>query len=217
MKTATVFSTNEAPHLAADVTLPPPPMLSKREQRIEKAMAYFSSKILLIQIILTIIFAAIELNYGIRYRGQCPMQPLIDTLLIVHGSTKLGWVLLSILAYIDAKVIYGIMDKKTLGRHLMLPNLILQLVFLLFFLAWFIAGNVWVFSNKSRQQSTDPSTTSTYCQNTLYSAAFGLIISTYIVMGIIILLTIKRRVIGKKIKQAVKNESDNDHQTTGRV
>jgi hypothetical protein len=173
-------------------------------------MSFFSSKIFIIQIILTIAFSAIELNYGIKYRGQCPMQPLISTLLIVHGVTKLVWVVLSILGFINAKVLYGIVGNKPLARKLMVPYLILNLLFFLWFFSWFIAGNVWVFGNKSRQQSTDPSDTSTYCNGSLYQAAFGLLISTYIVTGIMVILTIKRRVIGKKVREAVNNNSNKD-------
>jgi hypothetical protein len=216
MKTTQMSSTNDAPNVDYNNFQPNSPILSKREQRLDKAIPYFSSKMLCIQIIITCIFSGIELSYGIRYRNQCPMQPLIDTFLIVHGATKLGWVLLNILAFINAKVIYGIMEKKTLARQLMIPNLFFQLLFLLWFIAWFIAGNIWVFSNKNIQQSTNTASTSTYCQGTLYQAAFGLIISTYIVLGIVIIMTIKRRVIGKKIKTAVGSDSNNNGQPTDR-
>jgi hypothetical protein len=208
MRANTTFPSNdESPHVIVDI----PPTPSKREQRLDKAIAYFSSKMFLVQIIITAVFSATELNYGINYRDQCPIEPWIALFLTVHGSTKLGWVALSILAYINAKVLYGMMNKKTIARYLLIPILVLQLVFTLWFLAWFIAGNVWVFSNKSYVQYTDPTNTSTYCQQTLYSAAFGLIISTYIVVGIIAILTIKRRVIGKKIKAGLAQNQDNDH------
>jgi hypothetical protein len=81
----------------------------------------------------------------------------------------------------------------------MLINLIIQILFMLFFLAWFIIGNVWFWSVKSTVQTTDPTQTS-YCQNTLYSATQGIIISTYIVFGVITILTIKRRVIGQQLR-----------------
>ena len=205
-------SNDESPDVIVDI----PPTPSKREQRLDKAIAYFSSKMFLVQIIITAVFSGIELHYGIDYRGQCPIEPWIDLFLIVHGSTKIVWVALSILAYINAKVLYVMMNKKTIARHILMPILVLQLVFTLWFLAWFIAGNVWVFSKKSYVQYTDPTNTSTYCQQTLYSAAFGLIISTYIVVGVIIIITIKRRIIGKKIKARLAPNADRDHKPTWR-
>jgi len=80
-------------------------------------------------------------------------------------------------------------------------NLIIQLVFLLFFFTWFILGNVWVWSVKGKVQMTNPADSSTYCSQTLYSAAQGLIISTYIIFAVIVVITIKRRTIGKKFQQ----------------
>jgi hypothetical protein len=81
----------------------------------------------------------------------------------------------------------------------MLINLVIQIGFMLFFLTWFILGNVWVWSAKAKVQTTDPTVQSTYCQSSLYGAAQGLIISTYIIFGVVTLLTIKRRAIGKKL------------------
>jgi len=203
-------SNDEPPHVIGDT----PPTLSKREQRLDKAIAYFASIMFLVQIIVSAVFAGLELHYGIYYRNQCPIQPWIDTFLIVHGSTKFGWVALSIFAFINAKFVYGIMNKKTIARHIVRPILLLQLLYALWFLAWFLAGNVWVFSKKNSVQYSTYN--STYCQQTLYSAAFGLIISTYIVFGIIIILTVKRRVIGKRVKSHLAPDQAGDDKPTSR-
>ncbi|CAF1088423.1 unnamed protein product [Rotaria sordida] len=210
MTTNTISPSYEDPTVVA---VDPSSTSSKRQQRIDKAMVYFSSFMFLVQIILAAVFSGIELHYGVDYRYQCPIEPMIPIFLIVHGATKFVWVAMSILAFINARIIYGMMNKA-FARHFVLPSLLFQLVFALWFFAWFIAGNVWVFSNKSHVQSTDAANTSTYCQNTLYSAAFGLIISTYIVFGIVAVLTIKRRIVGKKIKEKLPSNPDGNHNKT---
>jgi hypothetical protein len=202
-------SNDESPYVAVDA----PPTPSKREQRLNKVIAYFSSYRILIKIILTAAFSGVELHFGIDYRNQCPMEPWINIFLIVHGSTKLGWVVLAILAYINAKFVYGYMNKKTMARQIVIPSIVLELLFTLWFLAWFIAGNVWVFSKKSSVQYTNPKNTSTYCNQILYTAAFGLIIGTYIAFSIIItFIIIRRRVINKKTKSHLDPNQDGDHQ-----
>src|ERR1700722_17987923 len=85
-------------------TQPTSPIISKRQQRLDKAIAYFSSLRFVIPLIVACVFAILELHYGINYANQCPIQPKINIFLIVHGSTKLGWILLGIYAYVDAKV-----------------------------------------------------------------------------------------------------------------
>jgi hypothetical protein len=169
---------------------------TKREERLEKGIKYFSSKMFLIQLILTIVFAIFEISFGREYYGQCPISPNIPLFLLVHGSTKVVWVACGIVAYIEAKSFPNSIHISIL----MLINLIIQILFMLFFLAWFIIGNVWFWSVKSTVQTTDSTQTSTYCQNSLYSATQGIIISTYIVFGVITLLTIKRRVIGQQLR-----------------
>ncbi|CAF1404782.1 unnamed protein product [Adineta steineri] len=201
MNTSTIFPSSDY----NDVIVDTPTIPSKREQRLDKAINYFSSVMFAIQVILAAVFSGIELHYGIDYLNQCPIQPWINIFLIVHGSTKLAWVLLGIVSFFNGRVIYNMMNKKTLARSIIILILPLQLLFALWFLAWFIVGNVWVFSCKSRVQYTDPTNTSTYCQQTLYSAAYGLIISTYIVVGIVAILTVKRRVIGKTIRQRISS------------
>ncbi|CAF1447980.1 unnamed protein product [Adineta steineri] len=208
MQTTQMSSTNDLTNIA-DGTPTILPSRSKYEERLDKAIKYYSSKTLVAQIVLACVFAIPELRYGIGYKNQCPMQPQISMFLIVHGATKFAWVFLNILASIDAKIINERMKKKDLARQLMLINLILQFLFALWFPSWFIAGNIWVFRNKSRHQSTDPTNTSTYCNDELYQAASLLIIMTYIATGAVIIGTIKRRLIGKMIKNAVNNITSN--------
>jgi hypothetical protein len=177
------------------VSIPPQ---SKKQDRLEKGIAYFSSKMFLIQLIIIVVVSGFEISYGTKYYHQCPVSPNIPLFLLVHGSTKLGWVACGIIAYIEAKFF----SNSSHIRILMLMNLIIQLVFLVFFITWFIIGNVWVWSVKGKVQTINPTVSSTYCDDKLYSAAQGLIISTYIIFAVIAVITIKRRVISKKLHKA---------------
>jgi hypothetical protein len=173
-------------------TVSTPPQ-SKRQERLEKGIKYFSSKMFLVQLILVVVFSVTEISYGRQSIDQCPISSNIPLFLLVHGSIKIVWVACSVVAYIEAKFF----SNSPHIRTLMLINLIIHLVFLFFFLVWFILGNVWVWSVKTTVQTTDSTVPATYCQNTLYAAVQGLIFSTYIVVGITTLITIKRRTIGK--------------------
>ena len=53
----------------------------------------------------------------------------------------------------------------------------------LFLTAWFIAGNVWIYSNY--QPSYNPNDGNDYCDKTLYMFAFWITTSTYILLGTI--------------------------------
>jgi hypothetical protein len=175
----------------------PIPARSNRQQRLEKGIKFFASKMFKIQLILTLVFSITEISFGGTYIGQCPVQREIPIFLLVHGSTKIVWVGCGIIAFIEAKYF----SNSPHIAILMLINLIIQVVFMLFFLAWFIAGNVWVWSVKGSVQTTDSTVSSTYCQSTLYGAAQGLIISTYIVFGIITLLTVKRVICKNLVRE----------------
>ncbi|CAF1094200.1 unnamed protein product [Didymodactylos carnosus] len=193
------------------VSIPPQ---SKQQERLEKGIKYFSSKMFLVQLVLAVVFSVIEISYGGQYIRQCPISLYIPVFLLVHGSTKIVWAACGVVAYIEAKFF----SNSPNIRILMLINLVIQLVFLLFFLAWFILGNVWVWSVKATVQ-TDPNVPATYCQNTLYAAAQSLIISTYVVVGIIILITIKRRTIGKALpfKRTNRTHGRRSQQNDGNI
>ncbi|CAF1142815.1 unnamed protein product [Didymodactylos carnosus] len=181
---------------------------STQSKRLDKAFAYFSSRMHLINMALALAFSIIELHYGSKYKHQCPINQNIPIFLLVHGSLKIFWVFIGILAFLVAKFLRQY--NEVLAIRLMLINLIIQLICFLFFFAWFITGNVWVFSIKPKVQY-NPSIPATYCQTNLYHAAFGLIVSTYIVFGIVTLITFKRRGLGKMIRNkiATKDTSAN--------
>ncbi|RMZ93279.1 hypothetical protein BpHYR1_027942 [Brachionus plicatilis] len=62
--------------------------------------------------------------------------------------------------------------------------LTLLIVLLVFFqFAWFITGNVWVYSKHKKVVYDDPNS-SFYCDKTLYLFSFWIITSSYIMIGI---------------------------------
>jgi len=171
------------------------PPKSTRQELLEKGIEFFASKKFIIQLILTSVFAVIELIFGGVYNNQCPISQHIPEFLIVHGTIKLIWVACGVIAFIEAKFLPNF---DYIGI-LMIMNLIIQIGFALFFLIWFITGNVWVWSVNGTVQTSDSTATSTYCQDTLYKAAEGIIVSTYIVFAIIVIIIIRRRVCNKRL------------------
>ncbi|CAF1323014.1 unnamed protein product [Adineta steineri] len=170
------------------VIVPLPPsetQLSKRRIILAKLIKHFSSRRVLIFLVVGLVVACIELAYGQKYEGQCPYRPQITLFLTVHGIVKLVACVTIIIAYAQARFLT---NYKYL-YELMLVNIAIHLIFGLFFFIWFILGNVWIWTvNRSVMQGTDPTQTSTYCENALYQAAKHLLIVHYILMGITILL-----------------------------
>jgi hypothetical protein len=162
---------------------------SKRQERLEKGIQFFASKKFIIQLALTAVFSVVEIVFGSIYFNQCPIKPQIPLFLLVHGSAKLGWVACGIIAFTEAKFC----SNSYHIRLLMLMNLVIQLLFFVFFFTWMTIGNVWFWSVNGTVQTSDSSATSTYCQNTLYQAAKGIIISTFVVLGIVIIITVRKR------------------------
>jgi hypothetical protein len=171
------------------------PPKSRGQELLEKGITFFTSKKFIIQLILISVLAVIELIFGVTYNNQCPISERIPQFLIVHGTTKLIWVACGIIAFIEAKFL----SNFAYISILMIMNLVVQIGFALFFLIWFIVGNVWVWSVNGTVQTSDSTATSTYCQNTLYKAAEGIIVSTYIIFAIIIFIIIRRRVCNKRL------------------
>ncbi|UJR34519.1 hypothetical protein I4U23_021927 [Adineta vaga] len=95
----------------------------KYEDRLDKTMKYYTSKMVIVQIIVACAFSISELYWGMSYPNQCPIEPAIIKFLIAHGATKFAWIFLTILAIVDARLIYKVMNKKSLARRLILINL----------------------------------------------------------------------------------------------
>ncbi|CAF1425105.1 unnamed protein product [Adineta steineri] len=202
---ASMFATQDASNIANEnpVNLW---IRLKFEERLDKTMKYYTSKMVIVQIIVACGFSISELSCGINYSNQCPMEPAINTFLVAHGATKFAWIFLTILAIADARLIYKKMNRKSLARRLMLINLVFQSLFAVWFFSWFIAGNIWVFRNKNRYQSNDPTNTSTYCYGDLYQAASLLISMEYVGFIITFIGTVKRRFISRRLKHAMNNK-----------
>ncbi len=162
---------------------------SKRQERLEKGIQYFASKKFILQLAIPTVFSVVEIVFGTKYFNQCPIKPQIPLFVLVHGSTTLGWVACSIIAFTEAKFCSNSLHI----RLLMLMNLIIQVLSFLFFFTWMVIANVWFWSVNGTVQTSDSSATSTYCQNTLYQLAKGIIISTYVVLGIVIIITVIKR------------------------
>jgi hypothetical protein len=127
-----------------------------------------SSRGTLFQTIITIPPSAVELNYGLNYLNQCPIQLLINVFLIVH-------------------------DCSSKTRRLLVGSLIGQLVLLLFSISCLIVGQVWVFGAQSNGfQSTNATQSATYCHPTVFWTEFAIIIVTYVIWLIRILVFIAR-------------------------
>jgi hypothetical protein len=55
---------------------------------------------------------------------------------------------------------------------------------MLFLLAWFISGSVWIYSIANTYQSNDSFHEKSYCNGTLYLFAFWTLTVIYILLGI---------------------------------
>jgi hypothetical protein len=162
---------------------------NKQEDRLNTAVTQLSSRRTLAQIALTIPSFAVELNYGIQYLNQCPIQPLIYVFLIVHGCSSLANGLILLLGFMTAKYIKQSPSPSPIARCLLRSSLIGQLVYLLFSVAWLVAGQVWVFGAQTNGfQSSNSTQTATYCHPTVFWTGFAIIIVTYGIWLILILV-----------------------------
>jgi len=117
--------------------------------------------------------------------SNCPIQRFIPIWLVVAGSTS------ALLQLINLCMKYARKDEE-LQEHLEHeggpgsgktgnagPNGLLGC----FNFAWFIAGNVWVFSVHNKVQYDNSALLDTYCDATTYKLAFWGILSAYIFIG----------------------------------
>jgi len=174
---------------------------SARQARIEKCFRFYRAKAHLISIPIIIIISIIHLKYGIKYLGQCPIQPKINIYLIVNASVALLLMLIAIIGVITARI-YPRLEKKNemmIARRLILIVIIFTLILSLFSLAWLVTGAVWIFgAKKNGEQGSNPQDTTTYCQPNLYRAAFTLVIINLIFHSVIILIIIIKCIRGNK-------------------
>ncbi|CAF0897145.1 unnamed protein product [Brachionus calyciflorus] len=118
---------------------------------------------------------------GATNLNKCTIEPKIPVWLIVSGSVSIFMAFLMAISLISQAVlkraaIVGIFSCITC-------------VVSLFQLAWFITGNVWVYS-KNGSVIYDIETSPNYCDKTLYLFSFWTITVAYIMMGLSIIISI---------------------------
>ncbi|CAF1090629.1 unnamed protein product [Rotaria sordida] len=134
-----------------------------------------------------IILPMIEIVIGIVYQSECSMNHYIPIYLIVTGIIS---IIILIFAMFGWTFVYPLVNNLTLKNIKIVfydagmfskVMLTIAILFLLFALAWFIAGNVWVFSASLNVQYIDPiEFPNTYCNRNVYLFGFWSIIIKYI-------------------------------------
>lgn len=104
-----------------------------------------------------------SITMGVIYINECPGQYLIPYYLIISGVACLMYLSMTCLPCVDE-------DQVT---SVNIANLCAQGVMLLFLFAFFIAGNVWIYS-LTREPWDDP-TSLKRCNRVLYLYAFWII------------------------------------------
>ncbi|KAJ1084780.1 hypothetical protein NDU88_004926 [Pleurodeles waltl] len=142
-----------------------PPLLSNiKEKKVPQGMSVSGTFI-------TAVMAIANISVGSVYLNDCRAQYLIPYYLIVSGVT-------SLLLLISSVLPCGNREQ---------PSILItafQVVFGAFQLAFFVAGNVWVYSIYAPNY-TDPAA-SNYCHKGLYLYAFWITTLVYIFLGLIL-------------------------------
>ncbi|XP_051284815.1 transmembrane protein 272-like [Dicentrarchus labrax] len=116
-----------------------------------------------------------QLVIGAMYQFDCPRQRYIPVYLLVMGVITLLLVALNLLPCTAA----GFGNNSELWSALVS----------LFFVCWFIAGNVWIYSIYEHDYNKMTEDVGGYCNKTLYLFAFWTINVHYILLGLLILST----------------------------
>ncbi|KAL9953437.1 hypothetical protein ACROYT_G040858 [Oculina patagonica] len=109
---------------------------------------------------------------GAKYKDECPVEDMIPLYLIVAGAAGL------FANCCSCGIRYSGGDddeEKTVNP--------VQAIVQLFLFAWFVCGNVWIYTNYEPNY-TDPESAD-YCNKTLYLFAFWVTNSYYIIFGLI--------------------------------
>ncbi|CAF3730844.1 unnamed protein product [Rotaria socialis] len=116
---------------------------------------------------------------GARGQYECNIQSWIPKWLIGLGVSGLVCTI--------ALIIIGLtyVCCRCTGTGFKSCTACLAFLSLLFFLAWMITGSVWVFSKRSMVQYEN-SLSSDYCQKLVYNMAFGLLLTQYSLLGLIL-------------------------------
>lgn len=168
-----------------------------QKSRLDKVITKLSSWKILIQCILMTPSFIVPFYFGIKYLGQCPIQPLINTYMIIHACLNLANILFIFMSFLTAQCVQrSAAGCSFYARYLFISSLIGQLLVFVVSFAWIIIGLVWILQSRSNGfQSTDPSQTDTYCNGTLFWNALASVIITFVIWFILILVVIGRLVV----------------------
>lgn len=110
---------------------------------------------------------------GAKYKDECSVEPLIPIYLIVAGAFGLVANCCSCgIRYQEG----GQSEERSVNP--------MQLVVQLFIFAWFVCGNVWIYTNY--QPNYDDTESAEYCNKTLYLFAFWATTSYHIITGLVL-------------------------------
>ena len=141
---------------------------------IRKTTGLYRSKRFHCQLLLPFSIVILSLIFGILYFHNCPIQPRIPLFLVVQGAVGVLLIAIHIFATISTLCV-------TKFKYFFICIVAaLALIIILFLFAWFIAGNVWVFSATKQVQFVDQTKSNSYCNRTLFHFSFWLIIVQYI-------------------------------------
>ncbi len=162
---------------------------STQKGRLDKAVIWMSTWKTLFMCIPSIPAFAGLLTLGLKYKNQCPIQPLINTFLIVNGCANLVQGIVLFMGFITANYIKRSPSPSPYARCLLGAILIGKLAYLLFSIAWWLVGQVWVFGAQANGfQSTNSNQTTTYCNAILFWNSFAIIIVNYAILLILIVV-----------------------------
>ncbi|UJR34688.1 hypothetical protein I4U23_027465 [Adineta vaga] len=152
------------------------PTFTKDENENQKTTAI---KAIVVLVLLTFLPIA-TLTVGKMYQNDCPIQTWIPQWMIVFGAVGLAVFGFSTIMVVS--ICCRSDDDNEIGIGISACFLCLLM---LFFLAWLIAGSVWVFPVRTVFQSNDMNS-STYCSDTLYKFTFGTLLAQYSLIGLFI-------------------------------
>jgi len=140
---------------------------------------------------------------GVVYCNDCIIQPYIPLWLAVGGSTGIfSVILLNLAAYTGV---------ATLPPQIVIIMVIISILAILFCLAWFICGNIWVYGIYGKvtfDYFSAFNSSSTYCNKLLYEFAFWVITGIYCFLGLVLVVGIIIAIIVLIIKCCCRRPTD---------
>ena len=147
---------------------------------------------LLYRIVNSYILCSVSLFFvlGVKYKDDCPLEPFIPIYLIVGGSFGVIKTIIVIMQGIlyTGDVFQGRNSEKPVDER---PSawIFIDGFLNLFLFTWFIAGNIWVYSNYKPHFTPPLHQPLNYCNKTLYLFSFWVITVSYIIVCILCLCT----------------------------